>query len=65
MQGLTSKDDWIRDFLAEKSTGIAPAPVADTLPATDNWSEDFASSNATKQPNAPENQWSNDFEPKD
>ncbi|KPV54634.1 hypothetical protein SE17_02555 [Kouleothrix aurantiaca] len=64
MQGLTSKDDWIQDFLAEKSTGIAPAPVADTLPATDNWSDDFASSNATKQPNVPENQWSDDFEPK-
>ena len=66
-QRVTSKDDWTQDFLAEHGAEVArvPTAAADKSPAIDDWSRDFGSPNATKQPNTPENQWSDDFEPKD
>lgn len=65
--GLTSKDDWTQDFLAEHGAEVArvSTAAADKSPAIDDWSKDFGSPNVTKPPKAPENQWSDDFEPKD
>lgn len=64
-QLLSSKDDWMQDFLAEQGAQAqrAPGPQRAAAQPARSWSSDFAGGAQPKQPEQPDDDWVGDFGP--